>query len=121
MRIVMCTRHCRPTYPTFYLVAYFWYTLIFSMVRTLAVSLFAARVNDESTRPIWILRSISADSWKTESKRLFNEVVYNSVSLSGLQFFFLTRKLILSMAGTIITYELVLLQLQPHNNLTTST
>lgn len=112
----MCVHYCRPTYPTVYLVAYFWYTLVFSVVRTLVVSLFAARVNDESIKPIWILRSISADSWKTESKRLFNEVVNNSIALSGLQFFFLTRKLILSMAGTIITYELVLLQLHPDNN-----
>lgn len=80
-------------------------------MRTFVVSLFAARVNDESMKPIWILRSISTDSWETELKRLFNGVVDNSVALSGLQFFFLTRKLILGMAGIIVTYELVLMQL----------
>lgn len=80
-------------------------------MRTFAVSLFAARVNDESMKPTWILHSISADSWETESKRLFNEVLNDSLALSGLRFFFLTRKLILCMAGTIVTYELVLMQL----------
>lgn len=35
---------------------------------------------------------------------------FNTVALSGDKFFFLTRKLILRMAGTIVTYELVLMQ-----------
>lgn len=32
------------------------------------------------------------------------------VALSGMRFFYLTRTLVLSVAGTIITYELVLVQ-----------
>lgn len=92
--------------------------MIFLIIRLFIVALCAARINDESTKPIWILRSISGDSWKSESKRLLNEIIYNCVALSGLQFFFLTRKFILNMAGTIVTYELVLLQLQTTENST---
>lgn len=74
-------------------------------MRTLGVSLLAARVNDESKEPIWILRSLSATSWKTESKRLYNEVINNNVALSGKEFFYVTRRLILSMIGTIVEYN----------------
>ncbi len=43
-------------------------------------------------------------------KRFCDEVTTDTVALSGMKFFFLTRKLVLSVAGTIITYELVLIQ-----------
>lgn len=86
---------------------YFWFSLIFLIIRTFIVSLSAARVNDESREPIWILRAISSDSWETESKRLYNEIINNFIALSGMQFFFLTRKLILTMAGTIVMHNII--------------
>lgn len=43
-------------------------------------------------------------------KRFYNEVTRDVVALSGMRFFHLTRTLVLSVAGTIITYELVLVQ-----------
>lgn len=43
-------------------------------------------------------------------KRFCEEVTTDIVALSGMKFFYLTRKLVLSVAGTIITYELVLIQ-----------
>lgn len=43
-------------------------------------------------------------------KRFVEEVSNDTIALSGMKFFFLTRKLVLSVAGTIITYELVLIQ-----------
>lgn len=87
-------------------------------MRTFAVSLFAARLNEESKKPIKVLRSIPSSSWNTEAKRLFDDVVFNAVALSGMEFFFLTRSLILKMAGTIVTYELVLLQFNHAQNQT---
>lgn len=89
---------------------YFWFSLFFLILRTFAVSLFAARIHDESRKPIKILRAIPSSSWNNEAKRLFDDVLFNTVALSGDKFFFLTRKLILRMAGTIVTYELVLMQ-----------
>lgn len=109
--------HDRPL-PTFYRMVYFWFSLIFLIIRTFAVSLFAARLNDESKKPIKILPSIPSSSWNTDAKRLFDDVIFNTVALSGLEFFFLTRSLILRMAGTIVTYELVLLQFNQAQNQT---
>lgn len=79
-------------------------------MRTFAVSLLAAAVHDESQNPIKVLRKVPSHLWNVETKRFFGDILSKRVALSGMQFFFLTRKLILSVAGTIITYELVLMQ-----------
>lgn len=71
-------------------------------MRTFFVSLLASRVNDESKIPTMILHSVPSTLWCKETKRFRDEVVNNTVALSGLKFFFLTRKLILSVAGTIV-------------------
>lgn len=67
-------------------------------MRTLAVSFFAARINDESKKSIKILRDLNAHSWNNETNRFFNEVIYDTVALSGMRFFYLTRKLILTVS-----------------------
>lgn len=46
----------------------------------------------------------------SQLKRFSSEVTRDVVALSGMRFFHLTRTLVLSVAGTIITYELVLVQ-----------
>lgn len=43
-------------------------------------------------------------------KRFSEEVAEDLVGLSGMKFFYLTRQLMLSVAGTIITYEMVMIQ-----------
>lgn len=88
-------------------MVYFWFSLIFLILRTSAVSLFAARINDEAKKPSKFLRNVPSSSWNAEARRLFDDVIFNTVALSGMQFFFLTRTIILRMAGTIVTYELV--------------
>lgn len=47
-----------------------------------------------------------------EVKRFSDEVVCNTIALSGMNFFYVTHKLILSAVGTIATYELFLMQLK---------
>lgn len=89
---------------------YFWLGLIFLIGRTLAVSMYAAEVNDESKRPIEVLRTIPRDGWCLEAKRFAEEVVNDTVALTGMKFFNMTRKLVLKVTGSIITYELVLIQ-----------
>lgn len=124
--------------PTFAHAVYFWFSLFFLILRALAVSLYAAEIYDESKKPIDVLRSVPHDSWCVEVQRFSEEVVNGKVALSGRQFFFITRQLILSVwiqtnqrhfihenmkfkcffefiwvfqvAGTIVTYELVLYQ-----------
>lgn len=89
---------------------YFWYSLVFLVMRTLAVSLYSADINDESKQPLKVFRSVPPESWCLELKRFTSEVSRDVIALSGMRFFHLTRTLVLSVAGTIITYELVLVQ-----------
>ncbi|XP_055550361.1 gustatory receptor for sugar taste 64f-like [Wyeomyia smithii] len=89
---------------------YFWLGLAFLISRTLAVTMYSAQVNDESKRPIEVLRTIPRDGWCLEAKRFTEEVVNDTVALTGMKFFNMTRKLILKVTGSIITYELVLIQ-----------
>lgn len=46
-----------------------------------------------------------------EVKRFADDIISNTVALSGMKFFNLTHKLILSIVGTIATYELFLLEI----------
>lgn len=79
---------------------YFWYSLIFLIARTLAVSLYSAEVYDESKKPITVLRSVPHDSWCSEVQRFLEEVVNGNVALSGMRFFYLTRRHILNVGKT---------------------
>jgi hypothetical protein len=51
---------------TVFIGMYFWFSLIYLIIRTLAVSLFSAEINDESKRPIEVFRSIPRESWCLE-------------------------------------------------------
>ncbi|KAM7355981.1 gustatory receptor 64f isoform 3-T3 [Cochliomyia hominivorax] len=100
--------------------AYFYFSLFFLLGRTLAVSLYSSTVHDESLKPLRILRCVPKESWCLEVKRFEEEISNDLVALSGMKFFHLTRKLVLSVsivAGTIVTYELVLIQFHEDTNL----
>lgn len=77
---------------------YFYFSLIFLIGRTLAVSLYAASVHDESRRSLTYLRCIPKESWCPEAKRFAEEITSDLVALSGMKFFYLTRKLVLSVS-----------------------
>ncbi|CAO1403359.1 unnamed protein product [Diamesa serratosioi] len=89
---------------------YFFYSLIFLIGRSSTLFLMAASINDESKRPIKVLRTIPPEGWHSETERFCHQVQTEKIALSGRKFFHLTRNIIISIAGTIITYELVLLQ-----------
>lgn len=108
--------------PSFIHAVYFWFSLVFLIARTLAVSLYSAQINDESKKPLLVIRSVPRASWCLEVaikssekyiyftyypcpqiKRFFNEVTNEEVALSGMQFFHITRKLVLSVK---ITFEI---------------
>lgn len=54
---------CFSKMPSFAHALYFWFSLIFLIARTLAVSLYAAEVNDEAKKPIFVFRSVPRESW----------------------------------------------------------
>lgn len=55
-------------------------------------------------------------SWNAETKRFYNDIVFNTVALSGMGFFFLTRKFIVNATATIVSYEIILLQFRHYNS-----
>lgn len=54
--------HCRKMLSWLYGI-YFWFSLLYLIMRTLAVSLFSAEINDKSKRPVEVLRAIPRESW----------------------------------------------------------
>lgn len=110
--------------PSFAHAVYFWFSLTFLITRTLAVSLYAAEINDESKKPTRVFRAVPRESWCLEVGLLFNslctceewhsyillrtfrpkvkrfsdEVAYDIIALSGMKFFHITRKLVLSVS-----------------------
>lgn len=64
---------------------------------------------------VWLFDSIQLISiiWIfIQAARFLEEITNSTIGLTGMRFFFLTRSLILSVAGTVVTYELVLVQFQ---------
>ncbi|KAH8349763.1 hypothetical protein KR084_005651 [Drosophila pseudotakahashii] len=89
---------------------YFWFSLTYLLGRTLILSLYSSSINDESKRPLVIFRLVPREFWCDELKRFSEEVQMDNVALTGMKFFRLTRGVVISVAGTIVTYELILLQ-----------
>ncbi|KYB27367.1 hypothetical protein TcasGA2_TC033212 [Tribolium castaneum] len=84
---------------------YFYWSFGFLIVRTVCLCLFGGKVNDESTQPMLVLNSVSADI-----QRFIHQIGTLEVAFTGKNFFSITRGLILSIAGAIVSYELVLMQ-----------
>ncbi|XP_028037658.1 gustatory receptor for sugar taste 64f-like [Bombyx mandarina] len=91
-------------------VIYLLFSLGFLISRSIAVSLIASQVNLASTVPAPILYDVPSAVYCVEVQRFLEQVNGDNVALTGLQFFSVTRGLLLSVAGTIVTYELVMVQ-----------
>jgi len=70
----------------------------------------ASFIHDESKKPLVIMRTIPIEGWCESVERFFMEIQQNCIAMSGKRFFFMTRSIIVSLAGVIVTYVLVLLQ-----------
>ncbi|CAH2068993.1 unnamed protein product, partial [Iphiclides podalirius] len=91
-------------------------------IRTTLVVLSAADVNVCSKSALPYLFNYRTQFYNLEIERLQYQLSKDFVALSGIGFFFLTKSLLLQMAGAVVTYELVLIQFDdPENNSTNST
>uniref|UniRef100_A0A182NIE7 Gustatory receptor n=1 Tax=Anopheles dirus TaxID=7168 RepID=A0A182NIE7_9DIPT len=95
--------------PTTMTTIYFWYSLGFLMCRCFLMLFVVSSVSRASERPLETLRRFPSSNWNLDLRRLCDAAATSENALSGKRFFFVRRPLILAMAGTIITYELVLL------------
>ncbi|XP_026726448.1 gustatory receptor for sugar taste 64f-like [Trichoplusia ni] len=103
---------------------YFLFSLVYLLSRSVAVSLIASQVNSASSVPAPVLYDVPSPVYCIEVQRFLDQVNGDKVALSGLQFFSVTKGLLLTVAGTIVTYELVMFQFKtptPQLNTTTPT
>ncbi|KAJ8733782.1 hypothetical protein PYW07_014333 [Mythimna separata] len=92
--------------------AYVTYSTAFLIVRFITMALVASGVHSSSLVSLPVLYAVPATSFCKEVERFQNQVNTDTVAISGLHFFYITRNLVLTVTGTIVTYELVLLQLK---------
>nr|QZH55064.1 gustatory receptor 31 [Achelura yunnanensis] len=83
---------------------------MYMLVRSLLVALVAASVHSASLAPAPVLYEVPSPVYCIEVQRFLEQLHGDTVALTGLQFFNVTKGLVLTIAGTIVTYELVLLQ-----------
>lgn len=76
---------------------------MFFIIRAGLVSFWASCINDESKKLIKILRDLPSHRWNTETRRFYNDATNDTIALTGLGFFFITRKLILSVRNILIS------------------
>ncbi|XP_058817462.1 uncharacterized protein LOC131680768 [Topomyia yanbarensis] len=90
-------------------MAYFWYSLILLIFRTICMLYVSSGVHVAAVSPLNLLRNVPSKDWCLDLQRLSDDVASGDNTLSGKKFFFLKRQIILAMAGTLVTYELVLM------------
>ncbi|KAH8297674.1 hypothetical protein KR054_005221 [Drosophila jambulina] len=90
---------------------YFWYSLFFLMARTSLVFMTASRIRDASLLPLKSVYLVPSDHWTQEVQRFANQLTSEFVGLSGYRLFYLTRRSLFGMLATLVTYELMLLQM----------
>ncbi|CAO1403349.1 unnamed protein product [Diamesa serratosioi] len=88
---------------------YFWFYCSFLTIRTCSMFFIAGSIYELSRKPLRYIRKLPEKTWCVDLKRLSDTVQAEIIALSGKRFFYLTKGLILSIAGTIVKYELVLL------------
>ncbi|CAG4921035.1 unnamed protein product [Colias eurytheme] len=88
---------------------YYLYSFFFLLHRFFMMSTFAVNVNIEALKPLKALRDVPSEEYNVEVQRFIHQLRHSITALSGV-FFYITKGMILNVIGTIITYELVLLQ-----------
>ncbi|KAJ8918493.1 hypothetical protein NQ315_008191 [Exocentrus adspersus] len=92
---------------------YFFFSFGFLVLRLLAVSMYGAWLNDEARKPLEFLYAVPSEHYCTEINRLIEQIYTNPVGITGSGFFLVTKNFLLQMAGTIVTFELMIFQFAP--------
>ncbi|XP_025832054.1 gustatory receptor for sugar taste 64e-like [Agrilus planipennis] len=92
------------------LKAYYYASFFLLILRTVFVALYGAWINDESKNLCYTLHKAPASVYNSEISRFIDQIHFTEVALTGMKFFYVTRGVVLSMAGAIVTYELALIQ-----------
>ncbi|XP_044007233.1 gustatory receptor for sugar taste 64f-like [Aphidius gifuensis] len=85
-------------------------SLLSIVLRTMAVVLSTARIDDESGHALSIFARCHPSVFIIEVIWMQQKLSIDRVSFTAMKFFPMTRKFILTIAGTIVTYEIVYMQ-----------
>lgn len=77
-------------------VIYFWCSFLYLLGRTIITQFIASEIYTSSKYPIEIIKSIPQEGWCIEMQRIMDEARSQTIALSGMKFFYLTRKTILT-------------------------
>ncbi|XP_047106494.1 gustatory receptor 5a for trehalose-like [Schistocerca piceifrons] len=102
--------------PSMLEMVYRCWSFAYLVARTCAVSLSAARVYEKSHEPKRLLFLVHPKSYGVEVQRLLDQINSDEIALTGFNFFSITRTFMLTVAGTIVTYEIVLVQFNNVSN-----
>ncbi|XP_050526318.1 gustatory receptor for sugar taste 64f-like isoform X2 [Daktulosphaira vitifoliae] len=97
---------------SYFRTLFYMYSFSFLVFRTTVVVMQASAINDESKKIIPEIFLCPTYSYSIETQRFLQEVTSDYVALTGLKMFSITRNLLLGVIGAILTYEIVLIQLQ---------
>ncbi|XP_050079395.1 gustatory receptor for sugar taste 64a-like [Anopheles maculipalpis] len=88
---------------------YFRYSFTFLILRTSVKLWYTAAVDEKSTRTNKLVQKVRSENYNDEVE-ILRICSGAGVSISGMGFFNISRKIFLTMAGSILTYELVLIR-----------
>ncbi|KAL5235730.1 hypothetical protein ACI65C_003140 [Semiaphis heraclei] len=100
---------------SYFRTLFYMYSFMFLVFRTTAVVMQASAINDESKKIVPEIFMCPTHSYSIETQRFLQEVTSDYVALTGLKMFSITRNFLLGVAGAVLTYEIVLIQLQNTN------
>ncbi|XP_045542500.1 gustatory receptor 5a for trehalose-like [Papilio machaon] len=90
-------------------LTYYIYSFTFLMTRASVMCLLAANVYRAAQEPLFVIEHVPASEYTLEIQRFIRQIRYTTTALSGV-YFYVTRSTLLKVVGTLLTYELVLLQ-----------
>ncbi|KAF7996932.1 hypothetical protein HCN44_002578 [Aphidius gifuensis] len=86
------------------------YSFVFIVMRAICVLYSIARINDHSKIILPIIYQCPLSKYTNETYRLQCQLTSDEIALTGMKFFSITRGFILTVAGAMVTYEIILLQ-----------
>ncbi|XP_069678711.1 gustatory receptor for sugar taste 64f-like [Periplaneta americana] len=95
---------------------YFFVSFGYMLFRTMLVSICAADIYEESRAARTFLYSVPSESYKLEVHRFLVQISTDTVALTGLRFFTVTRTLLLTLGGTVVTYVVVMVQFSTNSD-----
>ncbi|KDR23821.1 gustatory receptor for sugar taste 64f-like isoform X2 [Zootermopsis nevadensis] len=91
-------------------LVYFFVSFSYLLFRTVAVSLCASSIHEESRAAKDFLYAVPTQSYKIEVHRFLVQISTDAVALTGCRFFTVNRTLLLTLGGTVVTYVVVMVQ-----------